>query len=237
MILSYEQIETIATAVIEDYKVVTGISIEATAIDQLASQYLNLEVTFEKLSDDGSLCGLTVYADTLLNLYAKGIPKTVELKKNQVILDSSFIEPGQVHKLCGKRRFTLAHEVAHQILFALESDDVKANHNKIYSARMIHTPKELKTAEDWNEWQANALGAALLMPQNAVTSFIGRIRPKNKLISYEGRFNIMDRHILDAFCKNFAVSKSAATIRLKNLGFLEENSFSEYKEPLEVMYG
>ncbi len=38
-------------------------------------------------------------------------------------MDASFIQPGQVYKLCGKRRFTLAHECAHQILFQMESEN------------------------------------------------------------------------------------------------------------------
>ena len=28
--------------------------------------------------------------------------------------------------------------------------------------------RELKTREDWNEWQANVLGAAILMPQREI---------------------------------------------------------------------
>ena len=33
-----------------------------------------------------------------------------------------------------------------------------------YSSRCAYSSRELKSKEDWNEWQANALGAALLMP-------------------------------------------------------------------------
>lgn len=237
MILSYEQIENIATTVIQDYRLVTGIMIEATAIDQLASQYLGLTVTFEDLSDDGSLCGLTVYSDTRLQLSTNGISKTINLKKNQVVLDSSFIKPGQVRTLCGKRRFTLAHEAAHQILFALESNEEKAKYAKPYATRLLHTARELKTAEDWNEWQANALGAALLMPKESVVSFMNSIRRQKRLISYSGYFNCIDNQIIELFCDSFGVSKSAASIRLKHLGYLDEQPRSAYYEPLEVQYG
>ncbi len=37
-----------------------------------------------------------------------------------------------------------------------------------YSARTAYTPRELKTREDWNEWQANVFGAAILLPQKEV---------------------------------------------------------------------
>ena len=63
----------------------------------------------------------------------------------------SFIRSGNVQRLCAKRRFTLAHECAHQILFQLESEEVKASCEMRYSARTAYTPRELKTREDWND--------------------------------------------------------------------------------------
>ena len=78
-----------------------------TPIDQLAKQYLGLDVSFTHLSSDGSLCGVTAYSDTEYIVETDGMTKTISLKRNQILLDSSFIEPGQIKKLCGKRRFTL----------------------------------------------------------------------------------------------------------------------------------
>ena len=34
--------------------------------------------------------------------------------------------------------------------------------------RQAYSLRELKTREDWNEWQANVLGAAILMPQREI---------------------------------------------------------------------
>ena len=65
-------------------------------------------------------------ADTEYKITELGITRTLALKRNQVILDESFIRSGNVQRLCAKRRFTLAHECAHQILFQLESEEVKA---------------------------------------------------------------------------------------------------------------
>ena len=88
-----------------------------TPIDQFAREYLGMAVSFARLSSDGSICGLTAYADTEYITEEMGEKRAIPLRKNQILLDVSFIQPGQVHKLCGKRRFTLAHECAHQILF------------------------------------------------------------------------------------------------------------------------
>ena len=73
-------------------------------------------------SPDGSICGVTAYADTEYKITELGITRTLALKRNQVILDESFILSGNVQRLCAKRRFTLAHECAHQILFQLVSN-------------------------------------------------------------------------------------------------------------------
>ena len=136
-----------------------------TPIDQFAKNYLGLRVSFARLSPDGSICGVTAYADTEYKITELGITRTLALKRNQVILDESFILSGNVQRLCAKRRFTLAHECAHQILFQLESEEVKASlRNEIFRTDSLYAAR-LKTREDWNEWQANVLGAAILLPQ------------------------------------------------------------------------
>ena len=130
MILSQKQIEEIAAAVTEDFnKFFFGTESEevrmarATPIDQFARDYLGLQVSFARLSSDGSICGLTAYTDTEYIVEEKGVRRTLPLRCNQVLLDESFIRQGQIKKLCGKRRFTLAHECAHQILYQMESSN------------------------------------------------------------------------------------------------------------------
>ena len=55
-----------------------------------------------------------------------------------------------------------------------------------------------------------------------------------RLVSYDGTFAYQDRVALDLICKQFGVSKTAAVIRLKQLGHLECCPYSEYSDPLEV---
>ena len=72
MILSHKQIEEIAAAVTKDFNEfffgkdadIGRSTAQATPIDQFAKDYLGLSVSFAHLSSDGSLCGLTAYADT-----------------------------------------------------------------------------------------------------------------------------------------------------------------------------
>ena len=242
MILSQKNIEEIAAAVTRDFnEFYFGCSSEdtrrmarGTPIDQFAKEYLGMNVSFARLSSDGSICGLTAYADTEYITEEMGVKRVIPLRKNQILMDASFIQPGQVYKLCGKRRFTLAHECAHQILFQMESETVRSSCTLKYSARTAYSLRDLKTREDWNEWQANVLGAAILMPQKEIDLAMWYFAGGKKLINYEGVFAYRDKLSLTMLCQQLAVSKSAAVIRLRQLGYIEDRPYQEYSDPLEV---
>ena len=242
MILSQKNIEEIAAVVTKDFnEFYFGCSSEdtrrmarGTPIDQFAKEYLGMIVSFARLSSDGSICGLTAYADTEYITEEMGVKRVIPLRKNQILMDASFIQPGQVYKLCGKRRFTLAHECAHQILFQMESETVRSSCTQKYSARTAYSLRDLKTREDWNEWQANVLGAAILMPQKEIDLAMWYFAGGKKLINYEGVFAYRDKLSLTMLCQQLAVSKSAAVIRLRQLGYIEDRPYQEYSDPLEV---
>ncbi|MCD7817664.1 MAG: ImmA/IrrE family metallo-endopeptidase [Lachnospiraceae bacterium] len=242
MILSHKDIEEIAAAVTMDFdrfffgeKVGRERSVTlATPIDQLAGDYLGLQVIFSKLSADGSIMGVTAYTDTEYETTEDHCNRVLTLKRNQVVLDSRFIQQGNIRRLCPQRRFTLAHECAHQILFQLEEDEKKSLLQKAYSERKVHTPRTLKTHEDWNEWQANALGAAILMPQAKVDCAMHLLNGGKLLNSYGERLYGEDRICVEKFCSVFAVSRTAACIRLEQLGYLGKHPANEYQNFVEV---
>ena len=81
MILSHAQIEDIAAATTKDFNKFFYRESEhqkrdmprGTPIDQFASLYLGLDVSFTRLSSDGSLCGVTAYSDTEYIVETDGI--------------------------------------------------------------------------------------------------------------------------------------------------------------------
>ena len=241
MILSHKEIEEIAAAVTKDFnEFFFGPDTDGrrlprgTPIDQFAREYLGLNVSFAYLSEDGSICGLTAYTDTEYIVEDRGFQRKIPLRRNEVLMDRNFIEPSQIRKLCGKRRFTLAHECAHQILFQMKTDKIREACRRKYSARTAYSLRELKTREDWNEWQANVLGAAILMPQREIDLAVAYYARGRKLVSYDGTYAYWDKVALDMICQQFGVSKTAAVIRLRQLGHLETRPCSEYNDPLEV---
>lgn len=242
MILSHRQIEEIAIAVTNDFNAFffgsnhekNRKTARATPIDQFAKDYLGLSVSYTNLSLDGSICGLTAYTDTEYITEEMGVRRIIPLKMNQILMDSSFIQPKQLRKLCGKRRFTLAHECAHQILFQLDTDEMKDVCKRKYSACRAYSFRDLKTHEDWNEWQANALGAAILMPQKEIDLAMGCFANGNKLVRNKGVFGYRDELSLMMLCQQLGVSKTAAVIRLRQLGYIEERTDSQDEGNLEV---
>lgn len=120
-----------------------------------------------------------------------------------------------------RRRFTLAHECAHQILFQLASDEEKSRCENEYSARGNYLPHELKTCEDWNEWQANVLGAAILLPQTEVDRAMYFLTESKPLSSSADSISCNDKATLSIFCVMFGVSMPTAVRRLRELGYMK----------------
>ena len=227
MILSQNQIEDIAEVTLNDFRAFffrddsASREILPTYIDQFAREFLGLSVRFEKLSCDGSLCGITAYADTEYVLSCDGVSRTIPIKHNEVLLDSSFMVPGQVRNLCGKRRFTLAHECAHQLLFHMDDEAGQIACRRMYSERRAYPIHVLKNKEDWNEWQANALGAALLLPRRGIQWAINRCNRGRPLLLNHGQLCTHEEILVASIASFFGASKTAVKIRLKRLGLLE----------------
>ncbi len=240
MILSYQDIENIAAAAMQDFnQFFYGEGYEAdcahaTPIDQFAQDYLKLNVRIERLCTDESICGLTAYADTVLISDINGVKVPMPIKQNEVLLDIHFLQPGNVQRLCGKRRFTLAHECAHQILYQLAAQEAKAACRTMYSDKDGYMAKELKTKEDWNEWQANALGAAIILPSRDVKIAADYMTRGKRITSFFGELDRLGNMVVSEIADYFHASKKAVKIRLKRLGYIEDCTDLLSELPKEV---
>lgn len=228
MILSRLDLEAIAAAITKDFFQVyyrdeldnPNRFVLATPINALAKDYLGLKVSYAPLSPDGSICGLTSYSDTSYTIRIDQQPYAIQLKRNQVILDMSFRNCERNSGLYRRRRFTLAHECAHQILLQLASDDEKEMCTNAYSERNAYLPYELKTRDDWNEWQANVLGAAILLPKTEVDRAMYFLTESKPLSSSADSISCQDKATLCVFCGMFGVSMPTAVRRLCELGYI-----------------
>jgi Zn-dependent peptidase ImmA (M78 family) len=104
-----------------------------------------------------------------------------------------------------RQRFTVAHEIGHYVMHVKNS-----THSRLFIDRYVaFRDDESSAGNDWEEVEANAFGAALLMPARLVRDEI----KKRKL-------DLDDEDDLSALAKQFLVSTSAMSYRLVNLGLL-----------------
>lgn len=233
VILSHRDLNELADSILHDFYRGAPLQLGSVNIDQLASDYLGLKVCYEKLSEDGSILGLTSYAECYLELSSKR-DSPIRLEPDTILLDKSFSERAP-SSLEGRRRFTLAHECAHQILYRYESSLIQKTVRQAYSLRRSYSLRELKSREDWNEWQADALGAALLMPKNLTELIFFRCSAAEPLVQYRTGFSPTDRAVIKNMKNILGVSQTALIIRLKQLGLLQEKSADDYIDPLDVV--
>ncbi len=222
-ILSREDIEVLADGIIANFDQTIETKSLVTPIEELATNFLGLKVTFDKLSNDGNFCGVTAYRDSQFKTFVDGYEKNIKIQKQQIILDSAFMELGKTKEKNSRFRFTLAHEIAHQIIFQLESEEDKLKYDKSFS---IKNPNYRfnDTELDWNEWQANTLGAALLMPRDKVKRFLKKWQRTElpKLPRYLHNNKYLETLIINKVSEFFSVSKQSAKIRLQHLGYIKE---------------
>ena len=234
MILSYGDIEKIAEKHLLGYYgrfFITEWAVKPIPVENFASDYLRLRLETAKLSDDGTLIGLTTYADTDIDLDRNCTTEAIHVKKDTILIDESVIplndrEIGEI----GRFRFTVIHECAHQIVFRMKTEKQRQEMERMYSMRS-YTVHELKTLDDWAEWQANALAAAILMPKR----YIDMILRGRRIKFYGKRPGWHDSDIFYSMCGKFGVSITAMIIRLKQLGYSEHYPEYEYHDPWNII--
>jgi len=227
-ILKKDDMDDIATMLLAEYAPAALERPQAVNIDAVAEDGLHLTVENRILGFTDAVLGLTAFADIqgipcLDDMYR---PLKVDVRESTVLIHSSI----QGDK--PRRRFTLAHECSHWILHRSFYSDG----NQEYAFRMpyiacraasigrrYHAPK---TDEEWGEWQADVLAGAILMP------FRPFCQLADKMIRKCGRRHLTDRvdyeyiEIVEGIADIFQVSKSAAEVRLKQLGYIQKERYA-----------
>jgi len=234
MKLSYNDIERIAETELISFTgglVRSAWAIKPIPIEEFAVNHLGLRIVYTRLSNNGESLGITTYADTdiELNRYCK--KEKIHVLKDTILLDECLrVSQEWQHSERGRKRFTIAHECAHQIVYRMESSGRQSELELKYSARTFSL-REMKILDSWSEWQANALAAALLMPKKYISLLL-----RGRRITYYGkRLNHPDKFIFDDMCYKFGVSQTALTLRLKQLGYINFLTALDYYDPTDIL--
>ena len=231
MYLSQNDIEIIGESVLQDYAqyIVSNIQIPVD-IDSFARNYLGVQIQYRKLSDKGTILGLTTYKDVYLELpFAEG-NIVLSLPENTILLEERLLKPQNRRRW----RFTLAHECAHQILVRIEEKQTGNSFRKSFASGKIYPCRELKTAEDWCEWQANSLGAVLLMPRKELFELLKHESELFNIVKHGNYFDSQDYKKIKKLADIFCVSIKAMEIRIRELAPTTSKLQSEYADSLKV---
>jgi len=159
--------------------------------------------------------------------------EVLSVAEDTIFLDEMLLKAERINQ----NRFTIAHECAHQILARIEEKRVEFNSRRYFNSSKKYNCHELLKTEDWREWQANSLGAMLLMPKSTILSHLNTGRKISKPTSFGGYFNEPDYQKITELSKMLKVSKSAVIIRLKEIGCLKYKQETEFFDPLNIMVG
>ena len=227
LILSRKDLEALAVQILRDalpFPLDNGT--RCIPIEQLARYYLGLETRYEKLCDWGELIGLTTFAGIMLKLRRNLREETITVEADTILLDESLNPP----EMKPRRRFTVAHECAHQILSRYEEAIMGHSRRSKFQLGQTYSCRELSNKSDWEEWQANVLASVLLMPKTVV-EYVLELCGVTEVFHLNGNkpgdFDEWSKYMKAA--KTLGVSKQALAIRLWQLGYAEQQQMQYMK--------
>lgn len=233
-ILKREDFDDISKEILTEYEPNALKSPQPLDVEHLIEECLFLDMKSERLSDDGKVLGLIAFADTVYTgIGSNDEPFSIEVQEGTVLLDKSLDDL----KHPGRKRFTQAHEASHWICHRSHHSYDKRRYEfckreecpaiACRSEGLEHPGRNAYgkwTDEEWEEWQANNLAAALLMPKEMfLLAFYDTLRKygiKTDYLCWDNSVLVMN--IVDEIKYIFNVSRRAVELRMIRLGVLLE---------------
>ena len=189
---------------------------QAMDVDEFAEFHLELSVDFANLSQDGLTLGCTCFNDGMLMVWNDDRTKEtpLEVTRGMILIDNSTLE----HEIECRTRFTIVHECSHWILhkrFYYQKPGQPIRPVKCSVYQLEDCNKLPMTDGEIREWQANRLGAALIMPASTVKMLladkfgldcVSKLTRTHYLVS-----------LINEMAAIFNVSQTAMSIRLDDL--------------------
>ena len=130
------EFENLADYILRDYLGSEYESYKPFDVIAFAKDYLKLDISYCEFNPEDNIEGMRT--------------------GNQILLDQRLSEPTRV----GERNFTIAHECGHDLINWQEPNYVP---DQTINYRIRSQHKELKTENDFREWQANVVASCLLL--------------------------------------------------------------------------
>ena len=100
--------------------------------------------------------------------------------KDTIVLDKFLL----AEKEQGRRRFTMAHEASHHILSKMYAMPSEGRFHAEYDSERSYSKEELAQMFASVEWQADTMGASLLMPRRIIENALAKYNQSNPIRVY-----------------------------------------------------
>ena len=182
--------------------------LELAASNAFAKDYLKLEISYCEFNPKDNIEGKRI--------------------GNQIQLDQRLNEPTRV----GERNFTVAHECGHDLINWQDPNYVP---DQTINYRIRSQRKELKTENDFREWQANVVASCLLLRPCLVDWTMFTFARKEKITVFGGyTIHRIDRYIIRMMAQYLGVSQECLRYRLDRLGYLDHKPIAEYDPVMDM---
>lgn len=127
------------------------------------------------------------------------------------------------NKRKGRRNFTLMHEGSHQIFKRLFPDEYGTAKDRGAPVRCYKVNSENSgRIKDWEEWQANALASATLLPANLIAKGMYLFGLGEKIDCLNKIYRPQEYERFSALADFLGSSRKALAIRMKQLGLVKK---------------
>ncbi len=223
--LSRADIEKISDRVIAQYKetyIPERRMCYRVDITELAAM-LGYRILYVHITKDGSILGQTSNGEVWTTIYNDDMKPLLFLLDGKTILVEKRLQADP--KSIGRMNFTIAHELAHQLINKMFPEYSGAQNRVFRDYRRSVKPK--KVGKDWYEWQADALASALLLPLDAIQDAMFMFSLGEKITVLSRKYSEWKYHQFCQMADYLQVSRTALSYRMEQFGLLERNRLVE----------
>ena len=194
-------------------------------IDSIAA-YLGITVVYEQIAEnDPDKIGFASDGVRPLMVWRNGRKASVIFPKDTVVQETLLLNPSEKTR----RRFVLAHEISHILIWRADPLRAAACFNSVYDTERTYSMDELHERLSLEECQANAMAAIILMPRVVLTDSVRRhLRRKAIPVYGDCVFLPKMKPTLQKMSAELGVSYSSMLIQLRKYNLLEQRSMEEY---------
>ena len=160
-----------------------------------------------------------------LSVYRDGVPTKVLFPKDTVVMDRYLLRPEEEIR----RRFTLAHEVGHKVIFLTDPTQQAACFDTLMDSERNYTIDDFRERLTFNETTATAIGATILMAPSVMNAALKKHHRGKPIPIYgENVFHPRTKTALRNMAIMLGVSHTALLIQLRKYDLLDHRDLAEY---------